>query len=78
MITTQLNGRTGNNMFQIAAALAVAKRNNVEAFYIGDGSHIQGFKLKGIKREIKKLISYLKKENLILMNLFILWETGLI
>lgn len=54
MITTQLNGRTGNNMFQIAAAIAVAKRNNVEAFYIGDGSYIQGFKLKGIKKGDRK------------------------
>lgn len=54
MITVQLNGRTGNNMFQIAAALAVGKRNNVDSFYIGDDSHIKGFKLKGIQKGIKK------------------------
>ena len=54
MITTQLHGRTGNNMFQIAAAISVAKRNNTEAFYIGDNSYIQGFKLKGVVKATKR------------------------
>jgi hypothetical protein len=54
MITVNLNGRTGNNLFQIAAALAVAKRNNTEAFYLGDDSYIKGFKLKGISKATKR------------------------
>lgn len=50
MITTSLYGRTGNNMFQIAAAISLAKIHNTSAHYWGDESHLKGFKLKGVSR----------------------------
>lgn len=53
MITVQLLGRTGNNMFQIATAMNLAKRNNTIAKYWGDDSYINGFKLKGIEKTNK-------------------------
>jgi hypothetical protein len=33
-------------MFQIAAAICAAKRNNTSAHYVGDPSYVKGFKLK--------------------------------
>jgi hypothetical protein len=54
MITTELYGRTGNNMFQVAAAIALAKRHNTSAYFIGNHSHLRGFKLKGISPTTSK------------------------
>lgn len=54
MITVDLYGRTGNNMFQIAAAIAVAKRLGTQPYYVGDDSHLNGLKLKGISKIQKK------------------------
>lgn len=53
MITVQLVGRTGNNMFQIATAISLAKKNNTIAKYWGDDSYINGFKLKGVEKTNK-------------------------
>jgi len=54
MITVELYGRTGNNMFQIAAALALAKRHNTTAGFVGSNEHLEGFKLKGFSRSSSK------------------------
>lgn len=54
MITVNLCGRTGNNMFQIAAAIALAERCGTSAHYIGDDSHIKGLKLKGVSSVTKE------------------------
>lgn len=48
MITVDLHGRTGNNMFQIAAAISTAKRLGTQAYYVGNDTHLGGLKLKGI------------------------------
>lgn len=53
MITVELYGRTGNNMFQIAAAISAAARNNTTAGYVGDSSHLNGFSLEGISKSKK-------------------------
>ena len=54
MITVELYGRTGNNMFQIAAAIATAKRLGTQAYYVGSENHLRGLKLKGISNIQKK------------------------
>jgi len=54
MITVELYGRTGNNMFQIAAALALAKKHNTTARFVGSSEHLEGFKLKGLSRSSVK------------------------
>jgi hypothetical protein len=43
-------------MFQIAAAMCAAKRNGTSAHYIGDNSHIRGFKLKGLNQANRKAV----------------------
>lgn len=53
MITVELVGRTGNNMFQIATAMSIAKKNKTLAKYWGKDSHVKGFKLKGIEKATK-------------------------
>lgn len=63
MITVELSGRTGNNMFQIAAAINLAKKNETKPFFIGDAKYLKGFKLKGIQEAQKKAENkYLEKK----------------
>ena len=49
MITVDLMGRLGNNMFQLAAALSLANKNNTQAHYCQDSSDIKVFELPDIK-----------------------------
>jgi len=49
MISVQLKGHTGNNLFQIASAIALAKRHGVECGYVGD-DEVKGFELIGVKK----------------------------
>lgn len=50
MITVELYGRTGNNMFQIASAISTASRIGTDPYYVGDDSFVKCFKLKNISQ----------------------------
>ena len=48
MITVELKGHTGNNMFQISAAIGLAKINSTSSGYVGGNDKVIPFKLDGI------------------------------
>jgi hypothetical protein len=50
MITVNLMGRLGNNLFQIAAGLSLAHRHETDCYYINHFDYLNAFELKDIKQ----------------------------